>query len=65
MKQRLNLEGHLPANHLLSPHWQFSELPLIGRMLTDYRSADLWQSDFAQLPRALRNIRHRARRSRS
>lgn len=61
MKQRLNLEGHLPANHLLSPHWQFSELPLIGRMLTDYRSADLWQSDFAQLPRALRNIRHRAR----
>lgn len=61
MNHRLNLEGHLPARHLLSPHWQFSELPLIGRMLADYRSTDLWQSDFAQLPRALQGIRRRAR----
>lgn len=61
MSHRLNLEGHLPANHLLSPHWQFARLPLIGRMLSNYRSTDLWQNDVAQLPRALRDIRRRAR----
>ncbi len=54
-------EGHLPADHRLSPHWQFSNLPLVGRMLTDYPINDLWETDFARLPRALAKQRRRAR----
>ena len=56
-----HLEGHLPAGHGLSPHWQYSKLPLIGRMLSDYPVQDLWETDFARLPRALARQRRRAR----
>ena len=52
MSQQNYLEGHLPAGHRLSPHWQFGNLPLIGRALTDYPVNDLWETDFARLPRA-------------
>lgn len=56
-----HLEGHLPADHRLSPQWQFSNLPLIGRVLADYSIEDLWETDFARLPRALARQRRRAR----
>jgi alkylation response protein AidB-like acyl-CoA dehydrogenase len=56
-----HLDGHLPADHRLSPHWQFSQLPLIGRALSDYPVQDLWDTDFARLPRALARQRQRAR----
>ena len=56
-----HLQGHLPADHRLSPRWQFRHLPLIGRMLADYPAQDLWQTDFARLPRALARQRQRAR----
>lgn len=56
-----HLDGHLPEDHRLSPHWQFSNLPLIGRTLTDYSVRDLWETDFARLPRALAKQRRRAR----
>ncbi|MDO8654317.1 MAG: acyl-CoA dehydrogenase family protein [Undibacterium sp.] len=61
MSQQNYLEGHLPAGHRLSPHWQFGNLPLIGRALTDYPVNDLWETDFARLPRALAKQRRRAR----
>lgn len=56
-----HIEGHLPAHHRLSPHWQFSHLPLIGRTMADYPIQDLWEGDFAKLPRALARQRRRAR----
>ena len=56
-----HLEGHLPANHRLSPHWQYGKLPLIGRMLSDYPVQDLWETDFARLPRGLARQRRQAR----
>lgn len=55
------LDGHLPADHVLSPHWQFGQLPLIGRMLADYPVDDLWETDCARLPAALARQRRRAR----
>lgn len=61
MNKQGHLEGYLPADHRLSPHWQFSNLPLIGRVLTDYPVNDLWETDFARLPRALAKQRRRAR----
>lgn len=56
-----HLEGHLPPDHRLSPQWQFSNLPLIGRVLADYSIEDLWETDFARLPGALARQRRRAR----
>ncbi|MCJ7555691.1 MAG: acyl-CoA/acyl-ACP dehydrogenase [Gammaproteobacteria bacterium] len=61
MSMANHLEGHLPAGHRLSPQWQYSKLPLIGRMLSDYPVQDLWETDFARLPRALARQRRRAR----
>jgi len=61
MNKQIHLEGHLPADHRLSPHWQFSNLPLIGRVLANYPVNDLWETDFARLPRALAKQRRRAR----
>ena len=58
-----HLQGHLPADHCLSPRWQFRHLPLIGRMLADYPAQDLWQTDFARLPRARARRSPRARAS--
>lgn len=56
-----HLDGYLPANSPLSPRWQFDHLPLLGRSLSTYSQGDLWQHDTQQLPRALRNIRQRAK----
>ncbi|WP_029770566.1 acyl-CoA dehydrogenase family protein [Pseudogulbenkiania sp. MAI-1] len=56
-----SLDGHLPADHRLSPHWQYANLPLIGRTLTHYPIDDLWQTDFHRLPKALGKLRARAR----
>ena len=61
MNKQIHLEGHLPVDHRLSPHWQFSNLPLIGRVLANYPVNDLWETDFARLPRALAKQRRRAR----
>lgn len=57
----LHIDGHLPAGHLLSPHWQFARAPLIGRSLTNYAVDDLWETDFKRLPAALAKQRRRAR----
>lgn len=61
MSDRHHLEGHLPEDHRLAPHWQYDKLPLIGRMLTDYPVNDLWEIDFARLPRPLAKQRRRAK----
>jgi alkylation response protein AidB-like acyl-CoA dehydrogenase len=55
------LDGHLPVDHLLSPHWQYAGLPLIGRTLTNYSINDLWLTDSSRLPKALARQRARAR----
>jgi alkylation response protein AidB-like acyl-CoA dehydrogenase len=55
------LEGHLPADHPLSPHWQYAHLPPLGRTLTHYPIDDLWQTDCNRLPKALARQRARAR----
>lgn len=56
-----HLEGHLPADHPLSPQRQYRELPMIGRALSDYPVKDLWETDFARLPAPLARQRRRAR----
>ncbi len=56
-----HLSGHLPADHALSPAWQFKRFPAIGRMLADYPARDLWDTDFARLPAPLARQRLRAR----
>ena len=61
MIRQSHLQGHLPANHQLSPHWQYGSFPLIGRLLADYPVTDLWETDFARLPHALAKQRRRAR----
>jgi alkylation response protein AidB-like acyl-CoA dehydrogenase len=61
MKTTDYLEGYLPAGHLLAPHWQYADLPLIGRALTNYQANDLWRMDFNRLPGALAKLRSRAR----
>ncbi len=61
MNKHDHLDGHLPADHPLSPHWQFANLPLISRSLTDYPVNDLWEMDFARLPAAIGKQRRRAR----
>lgn len=61
MNHQTHLEGHLASDHQLSPHHQFGQLPLIGRMLTNYDIKDLWETDFARLPPALARQRRRAR----
>lgn len=61
MSDRYHIEGHLPEDHRLSPHWQYSKLPLIGRMLSDYPVDDLWEVDFSRLPSPLAKQRQRAR----
>lgn len=61
MMRSQHLDGHLPSDHRLSPHWQLGHLPLIGRMLADYAMEDLWEADFARLPHALARQRRRAR----
>lgn len=61
MTTRPCLDGHLPAGHALSPHWQFAGAPLIGRTLTNYPADDLWETDCKRLPAALARQRRRAR----
>lgn len=57
-----HIEGHLPLHEALSPRWQFDRLPVLGRFLTAYPDGDLWETDTARLPGALRSLRRRARR---
>ena len=56
-----HLDGHVPLDHALSPHWQFKKSPWTARLFTDYPVADLWESDFARLPRPLRALRKKAK----
>ena len=56
-----HLDGHVPLDHALSPHWQFKKLPWTARLFSDYTVADLWNTDFGRLPRPLRAIRRRAK----
>lgn len=55
------LDGHLPAAHALSPQPRYAAFPPLSRAIANYRSADLWDTDFARLPRPLARIRRRAR----
>jgi len=61
MSAPTHLEGHLPADHPLSPRRQYRDLPLIGRSLANYPVKDLWETDFARLPGPLARQRRRAR----
>lgn len=56
-----HLPGHLAPGHPLSPHWQYREFPLLARLMTDYCTTDLWETDFARLPPALARRRRFAR----
>lgn len=56
-----HLHGYLAPDHPLSPHWQYRDFPLLARLLADYRPADLWDTDFARLPRPLARVRRKAR----
>lgn len=56
-----HLQGHVPSNHPLSPHWQYAEFPLMARLFSHYPVTDLWETDFARLPKALGQQRRKAR----
>lgn len=57
-----HLDGHLPSDHRLSPHWQYGEFSALARQFTHYERGDLWEADCARLPKALAGIRRSARR---
>ena len=61
MSVKLNIEGHLPLSHKLSPQLQFQGLPLLGRSLTASPLEDLWQLDNKRLPWGIRSLRKKAR----
>lgn len=61
MTPLMNLEGHLPTDHRLAPHWQFRRLPVMARQMTDYQRDDLWETDTRSLPGSLARLRRRAR----
>lgn len=61
MHSPLHLDGHLPADHRLSPHWQYGGFPTLARLFTHYGRDDLWLSDFARLPKPLAELRRKAR----
>ena len=61
MSRSYHLDGHLPADHLLSPQAAFARLPFHVRQFTDYSPLDLWETDTRRLPRSLARLRRRAR----
>ncbi|WP_222120468.1 acyl-CoA dehydrogenase family protein [Marinobacter maritimus] len=61
MNRAMHLEGHLPADHKLAPHWQFRHLSRIAQQITSYQRDDLWESDTRKLPAPLGKLRRRAR----
>ncbi|HEX5374255.1 MAG TPA: acyl-CoA dehydrogenase family protein [Aquabacterium sp.] len=56
-----HLEGHVSPLHALNPLLRIGELNALGRTLTHYRPADLWDMDTASLPAALGHLRRRVR----
>lgn len=56
-----HLEGHLPADHKLAPHWQFRDLSRITQQIASYQRDDLWESDTRTLPAPMAQLRRRAR----
>ncbi|HTN33267.1 MAG TPA: acyl-CoA dehydrogenase family protein [Marinobacter sp.] len=56
-----HLEGHLPADHKLAPHWQFHDLPKIAQQMTNYQRNDLWETDTRRLPAPLAQLRRQAK----
>src|SRR5680860_663424 len=61
MTRVTHLEGHLPADHRLAPHWQFRDLSKVAQQITSYQRDDLWESDTRTLPAPLADLRRRAR----
>jgi len=57
----LHLDGHLPADHKLAPHWQFRDLSRITQQITSYQRHDLWESDTRSLPAPMAQLRRQAR----
>ncbi|MBI3382618.1 MAG: acyl-CoA/acyl-ACP dehydrogenase [Aquabacterium sp.] len=56
-----HIEGHVPLLHGLNPLQRIKELNALGRALTHYGPADLWEMDTASLPTALGHLRRRVR----
>lgn len=56
-----HIEGHVPLLHGLNPLQRIKELNTLGRALTHYGPADLWEMDTASLPAALGHLRRRVR----
>ena len=56
-----SLNGHVPANHLLSPRRALKSFPPLTGALIDYEPASLWEQDTATLPEALRQLRRDVR----
>lgn len=61
MQKITHLDGHLPVDHKLAPHWRFSELPKISQYISHYQRDDLWEADTLSLPTPLAKLRRRAR----
>jgi alkylation response protein AidB-like acyl-CoA dehydrogenase len=61
MNTQPHLDGHLPAEHPLSPRGLFSELPAAIRTLVTPKLATIWEQDTATLPRPLAQARRRYR----
>jgi len=61
MSQQAHLDGHLAADHALSPRGLFSDLPAAVRALVTPKLATLWEQDTATLPPTLARARRRYR----
>lgn len=61
MKQLDHLEGHLPADNLLSTRLLFEKLPALTKPLIKYKIESLWEYDTKSLPLPLRKARRRLR----
>lgn len=61
MNPQPHLDGHLSADHPLSPRGLFGTLPAIVRPLVTPKLARVWEQDTATLPPALARARRRYR----
>ena len=55
------LDGQVSPQHPLSPLRRMHELSALGRLLTHYKPADLWELDTQRLPPPLAKLRRRCR----
>ncbi len=55
------IDGHVPADHPLSPRAAMAQLPALTHRVLAYAPQSIWALETARLPRPLQTLRRRAR----